>query len=227
MLQKPNRDPPRSTPLRDKKLVIVTNDKNYLYDAQLIRGLDKLAGRFRRSPPGYPPLSAPQRESSAIVAEDNKSPVLLTDTMVDPAITLIAPRLPGEPSMSVIEIFRQLRRPLAVPHGGRWRLALPIIWPTSVWAPVLWCQKNFDSFRDAAERAVLLNPMDSNSGSGGNSEPEVGFRELIGFVSVEGPPSSHLRSEGKVPGSLSIRVTYEMNETRILPSLCPVLGYGT
>jgi TolB-like protein/Tfp pilus assembly protein PilF len=27
----------------------------------------------------------------------------------------------------------------------------------------LWCQKDFDSFRDAAERAVLLNPMDGNS----------------------------------------------------------------
>ncbi len=27
----------------------------------------------------------------------------------------------------------------------------------------LWCQKDYDSFRDAAERAVLLNPMDGNS----------------------------------------------------------------
>ena len=27
----------------------------------------------------------------------------------------------------------------------------------------LWCQKDYDSFRDAAERAVVLNPMDGNS----------------------------------------------------------------
>jgi TolB-like protein/Tfp pilus assembly protein PilF len=30
-------------------------------------------------------------------------------------------------------------------------------------AQTLWCQKDFDSFRDAAERAVLLNRMDGNS----------------------------------------------------------------
>jgi tetratricopeptide (TPR) repeat protein len=30
-------------------------------------------------------------------------------------------------------------------------------------ASVLWYEKDFDSFRDAAERAVLLNPMDGNS----------------------------------------------------------------
>ena len=30
-------------------------------------------------------------------------------------------------------------------------------------AQALWCQKDYDSFRDAAERAVILNPMDGNS----------------------------------------------------------------
>ena len=30
-------------------------------------------------------------------------------------------------------------------------------------AQALWCQKDYDSFRDAAERAVVLNPMDGNS----------------------------------------------------------------
>src|SRR5208282_5953011 len=30
-------------------------------------------------------------------------------------------------------------------------------------AQALWCQKDYDSFRDAAERAAVLNPMDGNS----------------------------------------------------------------
>jgi hypothetical protein len=45
----------------------------------------------------------------------------------------------------------------------RWRSVLPIIWPIFSLASVLWYEKDFDSFRDAAERAVLLNPMDGNS----------------------------------------------------------------
>ena len=49
------------------------------------------------------------------------------------------------------------------PRGVRSRRRRPIIWPTSAWRRRSSSSKEFGSFRNAAERAVALNPMDGNS----------------------------------------------------------------
>ena len=46
------------------------------------------------------------------------------------------------------------------PHGAPWRRRHPTTWRTSVWPRRCSSEKELESFRIAAERAVALNPMD-------------------------------------------------------------------